>query len=272
MRLSNETPLEQFLARCQQHRPVLALVLGSGMSSLADSAKKLATLSFQDFLPGTSTSVVGHRGVITLRDWGGMPVLVCEGRLHFYEGHPWSTILTPTDVLHHSGARYFLHTNAAGGIHSALSPGTFMLIREHYHLNYPNSWKSFTPGAPYSIRFREWISSTAREIDLDLFSGSYACLTGPCYETPSEIRALKSLSVDAVGMSTTREVLHAHLMGAECAAISCITNKAAGLSEDSLRHEEVIETANQQKGALQRLLDGIVLRVKRESGRADSNR
>jgi purine-nucleoside phosphorylase len=248
--------------------PVLTLVLGSGMGDVVRRLTPVRGVPFAD-VPGLHAStVVGHRGRLTLGDWLGRRVLVFEGRLHFYEGHPWEQVALPIQTAHSLGARTILLTNAAGGIHDALGPGSLMAIRDHIEWTRPYCWRLPGPGAvgparpsPYAPRLLELLAQAARAQSIELHQGTYAALTGPCYETPAEIRALKAWGADAVGMSTAREVQAGFDLGMECAALSLITNRAAGLSGGPLNHEEVLATAAAQAERLARLLDALVTLV-----------
>jgi purine-nucleoside phosphorylase len=253
------------LAAARQAPPEVALVLGSGMSHLARRVRVASRVSFAD-VPGLSaTSVAGHRGRLALGDWLGKRVLVFEGRLHFYEGHSWEDVVVPVLTAASLGARVLVLTNAAGGIHDALAPGSLMTIREHIEWTRPYCWRLPGPGglgpprpSPYSPRLLDLFARAARSLGVVLHSGVYAALTGTSYETPAEIRALKVWGADAVGMSTAREIQAGYDAGLECAALSCITNRAAGLSEAPLDHEEVLATAGAQSERLADLLEGFL--------------
>jgi purine-nucleoside phosphorylase len=217
-----------------ERRPRIALILGSGLSDIADRLDDVVELPFGALAGMNAPSVPGHRGVLLLGRWAGVPVLVFAGRLHGYEGHAWRTVVQPIHIAHELGASILLATNAAGGIRADLQPGDLLAIRAHVDCTRERWWRDpeVPRVSPYSPRLLEL---------LRLPTGVYAQLTGPCYETPAEIRALRSCGVDAVGMSTAREVEAAHKLGMECAAISCITNKAAGLGSGPISHEEVLE-------------------------------
>jgi purine-nucleoside phosphorylase len=242
--------------------PAVAIVLGSGANVVADRVRLQASVPFGE-VPGLgATSVAGHRGRLTLGDWAGRRVLVFEGRLHFYEGHTWSSVVEPIRLAHALGAKVLLATNAAGGIHPSLGPGSLMAIRDHVLWNVPRPWLHAGPGAlgpprpsTYSPRLLQMLTDAGRKLGGELFQGIYASLTGPCYETPAEIRALAVWGVDAVGMSTAREVQMAMELGMECAAVSCITNKAAGLSGGPLDHKEVLAIAATQTGRVALLIE-----------------
>jgi purine-nucleoside phosphorylase len=238
------------------------VVLGSGTNVVADRVQGAVSVPFSE-VPGLGTaSVAGHRGRLTLGEWAGRRVLVFEGRLHYYEGHSWETVVEPARLAQSLGARMLLATNAAGGIDPSLGPGSLMAVRDHILWNVPRPWLHPGPGAlgparpsPYSPRLLGLLTEAARRGGLALFQGVYASLTGPCYETPAEIRALKVWGADAVGMSTAREVEKAVELGMECAAISCITNQAAGLGTGTLNHQEVLATAAAQAGRLAELIE-----------------
>ena len=242
--------------------PEMALVLGSGMAAIAERLDAAQAIPFAA-IPGlTATSVAGHRGRLSSGIWAGRRVLLFEGRLHFYEGHPWRNVVLPVQTAAYLGARLLLLTNAAGGIHAALGPGSLMGLRDHIDWTRPYCWRLPGPGglgpvrpSPYSIRLLNLLNQAAHKIGLPLFPGCYAMVTGPCYETPAEIRALQAWGADAVGMSTAREIQAGFDAGLECAAISCITNKAAGLSGTPLTHEEVLETAAAQSTRLADLME-----------------
>jgi len=249
-------------------RPEVALVLGSGMGPVVRRLERLQSLPFLD-VPGlASPSVPGHNGCLTLGDWAGRRVLVFEGRLHHYEGHAWRSIVAPTQMAAFLGARVLLLTNAAGGIHDALVPGSLMVVRDHIEWTRPYCWRLPGPGgmgparpSPYSPRLRTLLAESAQALGIELHEGTYAMVTGPCYETPAEIRALRAWGADAVGMSTTREAQAGCDAKMEVAAISCITNRAAGLSQGTINHEEVLTTAAAQADRLADLIERFVTQL-----------
>ncbi len=260
---------QRFSQSVRSATPAVAIVLGSGTNVVADRVSNGQSISFGDIPGMTSASVEGHRGRLTLGDWAGHCVLVFEGRLHFYEGHPWEAVLRPIRVAYELGARVLLATNAAGGIHPALIPGSLMAIRDHILWNSPQPWLHEGPGAlgpvrpsPYSPRLLDILIEAGRTQGIELLRGVYASLTGPCYETPAEIRALRTWGADAVGMSTAREVEFALKLGMECAALSCITNKAAGLSDAPLDHKEVLANAAAQTQTVVGVLEGFLRGLK----------
>jgi purine-nucleoside phosphorylase len=250
---------------CRAEPPAAAVVLGSGTNVVADRVRGSVSVPFAD-LPGLgATTVAGHRGRLTLGDWAGRRVLVFEGRLHYYEGHAWATVVRPIRIAHELGARVLFATNAAGGIHEDLGPGSLLAIRDHIEWNRPRCWLHPGTGAlgprrpsPYAPRLLDLLTAAARQLGMQLRQGVYASLTGPCYETPAEIRALRVWGADAVGMSTSREVEEARALGMECAVLSCVTNKAAGLSTERLDHGEVLAIAASQTERVAGLVEGFL--------------
>jgi purine-nucleoside phosphorylase len=212
--------------------------------------------------------VAGHKGTLALGDWVGRRVLVFEGRLHRYEGHSWQDVVAPVHVAYSLGAATLFLTNAAGGIHDALGPGSLMLLCDHIEWTWPYCWRRPGRGglggerpSPYSPGLLPVLIQAAHARRIALHLGVYAAVTGPCYESPAEIRALKAWGADAVGMSTAREVQQGFELGMQCAAVSCITNRAAGLSAAPLDHEEVLETARAQADKLAALVEEFLQRL-----------
>jgi len=246
-------------ARARECRPEVALVLGSGMGAVARRLQSLHALPFAH-CPGLAPpSVAGHNGSVTLGDWAGRRVLVFEGRLHFYEGHPWELVTAPVRTAATLGARVLLTTNAAGGIHQALGAGSLMAVRDHIEWTRDGCWRQRAAGpGPYSERLGNLLARAAQETNLALHRGIYAAVTGPCYETPAEIRALRDWGADAVGMSTACEIQAGFEAGMECAALSCITNRAAGLSEGPIHHQEVLSTAAAAADKMAALLEAFL--------------
>ncbi len=258
-------PFDALVAAAAARPPALALGLGSGLGPVVAGVGRRLAVPFGD-VPGLSAStVVGHRGVISYGDWLGRPVLVFEGRLHYYEGHPWERVTALVRVAVQLGTKVLLLTNAAGGIRDDLGPGSLMAVRDHIEWTRPYCWREPGPGglgqarpSPYSGRLLDLLGRAAAQTGVSLTQGVYAALTGPCYETPAEIRALRAWGADAVGMSTAREIQAGHDLGMECAAVSCITNKAAGLSAATLNHEDVLHTAAAQAERLRALLEAFL--------------
>lgn len=253
--------LPAMVAEARGDPPRIALVLGSGLGNVARRIEPIHQLDFTD-IPGLAPAgVAGHVGRLTLGTAAGRRLLLFEGRLHRYEGHAWDRVVEPVRVAQALGARLLVVTNAAGGIHEALAPGSFLALADHLDCTQPWWWRR--PGAagvgparpsPYSSRLRALLHQAAGAVGLELLEGRYAAVTGPTYETPAEVRALRRCGADAVGMSTAREVEVAASLSLECAGLSCITNRAAGQG-GALSHAEVLATAGHQAGRLADLLE-----------------
>lgn len=265
---------------CRENRPAVFLVLGSGLGVVADQAQPIARCAFADVPGMPASTTLGHRGVLTLATWAGQTVLVAEGRLHGYEGHTWDTVTLPIRLAARLGVRVALLTNAAGGIRDDLVPGTLMPIHDQLDWTLPNPWRTPRTPSPYDMGLLATIANagealgwgwrfdeaSSRIVKVNAgarvpVSGVYAGVHGPNYETPAEIRALWSVGADAVGMSTTREIGAGREAGLRCAAISLITNRAAGLGSGTLSHDEVIAAGLAAADALAALLNAILVRL-----------
>ncbi|HEY0840151.1 MAG TPA: purine-nucleoside phosphorylase [Vulgatibacter sp.] len=248
--------------------PKVAVILGSGLGGFADRLVGARAIPYAD-LPGfPASSVPGHAGRMVAGTLAGVPVAAMQGRIHAYEGHePW-LVAFPARVLCRWGARALVVTNAAGGVRAALRPGDLMRISDHLDLSGTNPLvgpndERLGPRFPdlsgaYDPRLAAALYESARRAGVELKTGVYACLRGPSYETPAEIRMLRSLGADAVGMSTVPEVIVAAHMGVPVAGISCITNLAAGIGEQPLSHAEVAATAARTEARFSALLSGFL--------------
>lgn len=242
--------------------PRTAVVLGSGLGGATAAFAERAAVPFGD-VPGlVPPSVHGHGGTLAVGEWAGVPALLFSGRLHFYEGHPWNVVTGTVRAAAELGVRRIVLTNAAGGIHPALTPGGLMALSGHTKLLAPTAWRGLAagdgPARPYSPRLLEVMRAFEATAGRELLAGVYAALTGPSYETPAEIRALTACGADAVGMSTAIEAEEAARLGLEVAAISCVTNKAAGLGETTLDHAEVLTNAKLAAERLGALLGALI--------------
>ena len=251
--------------------PDVAVVLGSGLGDFASSLGHQTSIPYGDIPNWPSAGVVGHDGRLVIGDVSGRAVAALSGRAHFYEGHDLRTVTFPTRVLGLLGVKILLLTNAAGGINTAFTPGDLMVIDDHINLlgssplAGPND-ERFGVRFPdmtdvYSPRLRRLAYEVAASQNLTLRHGVYAGCHGPSYETPAEIRYLRLIGADAVGMSTVPEAIVARHMGVEVLGISCITNLAAGVLPQPLNHEEVLETAKRVRGKFLSLLNAIIVRV-----------
>jgi purine-nucleoside phosphorylase len=244
--------------------PKLAIILGSGLGAFADSLERSISIGY-DALPDFPTSSVhGHAGRLVLGFRGAVPIVAMQGRVHFYEGYqPWQ-VAFPARVLGRLGVKHLTVTNAAGGINLGFKVGDLMAITDHLNLSGFNplvgkNLEALGPRFPdmshaYDPAALEVLRAAAKAENVSLREGVYASLAGPSYETPAEIRMLRTLGADAVGMSTVPEVIVASHMGIKVTGISCVTNLAAGMSKKTLSHDEVSETANLVTGIFQKLI------------------
>jgi purine-nucleoside phosphorylase len=249
--------------------PRVGLVLGSGLGALADELGDLQRLPYASIPHHPTSSVVGHAGNLCLGTLGGVPVACMQGRVHAYEGHPLSRVVFGVRLLAELGCGVVLLSNAAGGIAERLTAGSLMRIDDHLNLmgdsplrgpcdrgvRFPDMSRA------YDAKVAEACELAAKDAEVTLEQGVYAGLLGPSYETPAEIRMLKTLGADAVGMSTVPEVIALRQMGARVGAVSCITNLAAGRSPVPLSHAEVEATAKRVKADFVRLFTHWVARV-----------
>lgn len=248
--------------------PSIGVVLGSGLGDWAARLEQRTSIAYADIPHMPRARVAGHAGTLELGLVRGVEVACLSGRVHAYEGHPLERVVFGVRLLSALGCRAVLLTNAAGGIEPKLGPGSFMLIRDHINLTGNNpliGWA--TRGSPfidmsaaYDPRLCDAAHEAARAAGVTLAEGVYAGLLGPSYETPAEIRMLRTLGAAAVGMSTVSEVIALRERGVAVGAVSCITNAAAGLGP-KLDHEDVQRTAARVKRELEALLDGWVERA-----------
>ncbi len=233
-------------------KPECGLILGSGWGQVVDAFNIFKTLPYEE-IPGLGkTGVVGHSGRLVWGESAGVETLIFQGRRHFYEGVGWTAVALPVFVLKKFGAGKVLITNAAGGIRADLKPGTLMIIDDHINnmgrnpLIGPHDafWGPRFPDQSevYDGQLRNLLQRAGKKVKVPLTGGVYMAGTGPTYETPAEIRAYRAVGADAVGMSTVPEAMLAKAAGLRVVGLSCITNAAAGISENPLTHEEVTET------------------------------
>jgi purine-nucleoside phosphorylase len=246
----------------------VAVVLGSGLGSFADTMQDAFACDYERIPHWPRSSVIGHDGRIVGGIVRGRRVLALSGRVHFYEGHDLRTVTFAIRVVGKLGIKTLILTNAAGGINTNFVQGALMLIDDHINLFGSNPLigpndERFGPRFPdmtevYSRRLRTLAESVAREMNLTLEHGVYVAVHGPSYETPAEIRAFRTLGADAVGMSTVPEAIVARHMGIEVLGLSCISNMAAGVLPEPLRHEDVMETTRRVRAQFAGLLEGII--------------
>jgi purine-nucleoside phosphorylase len=244
--------------------PKLGVILGSGLGAFADSLERSVSIDYRELPDFPTSSVHGHAGRLVLGYRGALPVVAMQGRVHFYEGYSPQQVAFPARVLCRLGISHLTVTNAAGGINLGFKVGDLMAITDHLNLSGYNpligpNLEALGPRFPdmshaYEPKALETLRAVARAEGVELREGVYVSLSGPTYETPGEIRMLRTLGADAVGMSTVPEVIVAAHMGVKVTGISCITNLAAGIGKQKLSHEEVSQTANLVKGTFTRLL------------------
>lgn len=249
----------------------IGLILGSGLGGYAERIENARTLSYAD-IPGFPVSAVpGHAGRFVVGERSGKTVIAMQGRFHYYEGYPQAMLALGVRTLHRLGVEKLLVTNAAGGVNLTFAPGTLMAITDHINFARVNPLigendDSIGPRFPdqssvYDRALRTGLMKTAAEIGVEVREGVYMMFSGPCFETPAEIRMSRALGADAVGMSTVPEAIAATHCGMRVLGISLITNMAAGILDQKLTHEEVQETANLAARRFERLVDAIIERV-----------
>ncbi len=244
-------------------RADIGIILGSGLGYFADSLDELEKVPVASLPHYPGTTIAGHSGTLAFGRLRGVPVLAFQGRNHFYESGNLDLVLYPIRVAHALGISTLLVTNAAGGINASFRPGDLMLIDDHLNLTFRNLPDGIAPPRAkhdpvYTPELRSLIVATARRQRIRLRRGVYCGLLGPSYETAAEIRMLKRVGCDAVGMSTVNETSLAHALGMRVAGISCITNLSTGISKQRLSHSEVTEVANTVKHTFSRLLSAVV--------------
>ena len=250
--------------------PRVAIVLGSGLGSLAHDVREARRIPYADIPGFPVVGVAGHRGELVAGTIAGVPVVVQNGRFHLYEGHAPSVAALPVRLFHSLGVRTLIVTSAAGGVRASFRPGMLMLIADQINLMSRNPLTGpAEPGEerfpdmsdPYDCALRALAREVAQQAKVALEEGVYAGMLGPSYETPAEIRMLQRLGADAVGMSTVPEVVVARARGMSCLGFSLITNMAAGLSPEKVSHAEVLAMGERGARGLAMLLEGVIGRM-----------
>ncbi len=254
-------------------RPRIGLVLGSGLGGFADSLGEPARIPFAEIPAFPRSTAIGHAGQMVIGKAGAVPVAVMQGRVHLYEGYSPQQVAFPMRVFGRMGIRAVILTNAAGGINVNYQQGALVLIRDHINLQGTNPLAGpnddrFGVRFPdmthaYSKDYRAMAQEEAGKLGMRLHEGVYAALLGPSYETPAEINYLRIIGADLVGMSTAFEVIAARNMGIKVLAISCVTNMAAGILDQPLSHQEVMETGERVRSSFEALLRAVLPRVER---------
>jgi purine-nucleoside phosphorylase len=257
-----------FLLLQTQLSPAIGLVLGSGLGGFADELSEATRIPYANIPFFPRSTAIGHAGQMVIGKVGDIAVAAMQGRVHLYEGYSPNEVAFPTRVFGRMGIRALILTNAAGGINLEYKQGALVVITDHINLQGQNPLTGpnddrFGPRFPdmtqaYSKPYREIALRAAQRLGKTVYQGVYAGLLGPSYETPAEIRYLRTIGADLVGMSTIPEVIAARHMGIKVLAISCVTNMAAGISDEVLSHEDVLATGERVKGDVVALLRAVL--------------
>lgn len=256
--------------RADSSRPTIGIILGSGLGGLSKAIDHAERIPFAEIPGFPEATVAGHEGAVIVGTLGGREIVALSGRFHVYEGHSAALAAFPVRVFHALGARELFVSNAAGGISPKLAVGDLMMISDHLNLmgtsplvgppqegetRFPDMTDAYDPG------LRRLLRTTAERLEIRLREGVYAGVLGPSYETPSEVKMLRLLGADAVGMSTVPEVIVARALGIRVAGVSCITNAAAGVTGAALSHAEVLETTQRVSAAFESLVTEFLART-----------
>ncbi len=260
----------QYIQQKYSQPSSIGIILGSGLGAFYEQVTNRIEIPYQTIPHFPISTVEGHAGKLVLGDFNNKKVVVMAGRFHYYEGYTLQQVVYPIRVMSQLGIKSLIVTNAAGGVNKSFVPGDLMLIDDHINMlgnpllgpninqlgvRFPDMSKA------YSQRLKEIATNAAKKHQIDIKRGIYLALTGPSYETPAEIRMLRVLGADAVGMSTVPEVIAARHIGIEVLGMSCITNMAAGILNQPLSHEEVSTTANKVKEKFTNLLTEIITNI-----------
>ncbi len=264
----------KFISKKCTLRPAIAIVLGSGLGDFADEAADAVKVDFAEIPHFSRSTAMGHAGRLVLGKVGACPVVIMQGRTHLYEGYPASQVAFPMRVFARLGVRAAILTNAAGGINLDYGQGGLVVIKDHINLQGQNPLvgledqrlgpRFIDMTEAYSRRYRRIALDAGKKTGIDIREGVYVALLGPSYETPAEIRFLRTIGADLVGMSTVPEVIVARQMGIKVLAISCVTNMAAGILDKPLNHEEVLETGRRVAGQFKALLREVIPEIARD--------
>ncbi len=261
----------QFVLARTHERPRIAVVLGSGLGSFADELRDANTIPYANIPHFPTSTAIGHTGHLVIGSVEGVPLAVMRGRVHLYEGYSAQEVAFPIRALARMGIAAVVLTNAAGGINADYGKGALVVLRDHINLQGQNPLTGANDDRrglrhpdmtdAYNAQFRCLAIEEARRIGSDVYEGVYAAVAGPSFETPAEIRFLRAIGADLVGMSTVPEVIAARHMGAEVLAISCVTNMAAGMTGEKITAEEVLETGENVRGKFLALLRAVLPKI-----------
>ena len=252
-------------------RPQIALVLGSGLGAFAEEFAEATKIPYAEIPYFPRSTAIGHAGQLVIGRVAAVPVAAMQGRVHLYEGYSAKEVAFPVRAFARMGVKAVIFTNAAGGIRRELSQGKLVVISDHINLQGVNpltgpnderfGLRFHDMTGAYDRWFREMTVGEGSRLGMDMYEGVYAALRGPSYETPAEIRYLRTIGADLVGMSTVPEVIAARHSGMRVLGISCVTNAAAGILDQPLNHLEVLETAERVKGQFINLLKAVIPRI-----------
>ena len=271
----------RFIATKSPIKPLVAIVLGSGLGDFANEINDAVRISYKEIPHFAHSTAIGHAGQLVLGNIGAWPVAIMQGRVHLYEGYRVERVVFPMRVLARMGVKAAVLTNAAGGINLDYGQGRLVVIKDHINLQGQNPLMG--PEDPrfglrfidmteaYSKSYRQIALEAGKRLGLQLGEGVYAALLGPSYETPAEITFLRTVGADLVGMSTVPEVIVARQMGIKVLAISCVTNMAAGTTDHPINHEEVLEIGRKIAGQFKSLLRDVIPVIAQDAAKGVSS-
>lgn len=252
-------------------KPTIGMILGSGLGTFIKNVNVEKSFPFQDLPNFVPPTVEGHNGNLIFGHVGKIPIVALQGRIHFYEGHGMDTVVLPTRVMAMLGINTLFITNSAGGLDSNINPGDFMIIEDHINLMGANPLTGPNPSSlgprfpdmteAYDKNLRLKLEASLKSNKVSYHKGIYCAVSGPTYETPAEVRYLRMIGGSAVGMSTVPEVIAANHLGLKVCAVSCVTNKAAGISNQKLSHDEVTETAKKVESQFSRFVTDFITSI-----------
>ncbi len=252
-------------------KPKIGLILGSGLGNLVDQMRDHIDIKFEDIPHFKTTKAQGHQGVLSIGYLNDVLVIALKGRYHYYEGHNLDEVVFPVRVMKLLGVETLIITNSCGAVNTSFKPGELMLITDHLNLTANNpligdNIDELGPRFPdaseiYTAHLQEIAQKEAQKLNLKLNQGVYAWWTGPSYETPAEIKMIRTLGADAVGMSTVPESLVASHMNMQVLGISCLTNMASGILKQKLSHQEVLDVAGQVNESFSKLIIGVIAKI-----------
>ncbi|MBI3405935.1 MAG: purine-nucleoside phosphorylase [Acidobacteria bacterium] len=255
-------------------RPKIGLVLGSGLGAFADDFDSATRIPYKKIPNFPISTAIGHAGNLVIGKVGDVAVAGMQGRVHFYEGYSMKEVTFPMRVMARMGIKAVILTNAAGGINTSYPQGCLVVIKDHINLHGSNPQtgpnderfgpRFFDMTTAYDKQYRQWTLEEGKRLGINIHEGVYSILNGPSYETPAEIRFMRTAGADLAGMSTIPEVIAARHMGIKVLGISCVTNMAAGVLDQPINHEEVLETGERVKGQFVSLLKAVVPKISQD--------